>query len=81
MCSSTRCHDCSAGGGIAIGIDVPGGGLTGAVSDFERRLNAIQSPQGDGIGSVSRNGITLVAHKQLLDAEYPNEDVMRDDSC
>ena len=57
------------GAGIAIGIDVPSGGLTGAVSDLERRLNAMQSPQGDGIGSVSRNGITLVAHQQLLDAQ------------
>ena len=137
---------------IAIGIDVPGGGLSGAVSDLERRLNAIQLPQGYGIevtgealarrqaaqqlvlvgglvmlgifmllaiafsslrdatvtminfplgliggvvgalltpeglsvaglvgfvtlfGIISRNGIMLVAHKQLLDAEHPNED-------
>ncbi len=137
---------------IAIGIDVPGGGLSGAVSDLERRLAAIQLPKGYGIdvtgealarrqaarqlvlvgalvllgifmllaiafaslrdatvtlinfplgliggvlgalltpgglsvaglvgfvtlfGIISRNGIMLVAHKQLLDAAHPDED-------
>lgn len=137
---------------IAIGIDVPGGGLSGAVSDLEQRLKAIQLPQGYRIevtgealarrqaaqqlvlvgalvllgifmllaiaftslrdatitlvnfplgliggvlgalvtpgglsvaglvgfvtlfGIIARNGIMLVAHKQLLDAENPHED-------
>ena len=137
---------------IAIGIDVPGGGLSGAVSALEERLAAIRLPKGYGIdvtgealarrqaaqqlvlvgalvllgvfmllaiafsslrdatvtlinfplgliggvlgalltpgglsvaglvgfvtlfGIIARNGIMLVAHKQLLDAEHPDED-------
>ena len=137
---------------IAVGIDVPGGGLSGAVSDLEQRLRAIRLPQGyridvsgealarrqaaqqliltgalvllgifmlltvalasvrdaavtmvnfplgliggvvgalltpEGLsvaglvgfvtlfGIIARNGIMLVAHKQLLDAEHPDED-------
>jgi Cu/Ag efflux pump CusA len=137
---------------IAVGIDVPGGGLSGAVTDLERRLSAIKLPQGyhievtgealarrqaaqqlvlvgalvllaifmllavaftslgdatitlvnfplgliggvlgalltpEGLsvaglvgfvtlfGIIARNGIMLVAHKQLLDAEHPRED-------
>jgi CzcA family heavy metal efflux pump len=137
---------------IAVGIDVPGGGLSSAVSELERRLRAIRLPQGyridvsgealarrqatrqllfvgglvllgvfmllaiafasirdatvtlvnfplgliggvvgalltpDGLsvaglvgfvtlfGIISRNGIMLVAHKQRLDAEDPDED-------
>jgi|RhiMetdeSRZDD1v2_1073273.scaffolds.fasta_scaffold06373_15 CzcA family heavy metal efflux pump len=137
---------------IAIGIDVPGGGLSSAVSDLEERLNAIRLPQGyridvsgealarreaarqllligalvllgifmllavaftsirdavvtminfplgliggvvgalvtpEGLsvaglvgfvtlfGIIARNGIMLVAHKQLLDAENPEDD-------
>ena len=137
---------------IAVGIDVPGGGLSSAVSELERRLQAIRLPQGyridvsgealarrqaarqllfvgalvllavfmllavaftsirdatmtlvnfplgliggvvgalltpEGLsvaglvgfvtlfGIISRNGIMLVAHKQLLDAEHPDED-------
>jgi CzcA family heavy metal efflux pump len=137
---------------IAVGIDVPGGGLSSAVSELERRLQAIRLPQGyridvsgealarrqaarqllfvgaivllgvfmllavaftsirdatvtlvnfplgliggvvgalltpEGLsvaglvgfvtlfGIISRNGIMLVAHKQRLDAEHPDED-------
>lgn len=137
---------------IAVGIDVPGGGLSSAVSDLERQLQAIRLPLGyrvdvsgealarrqaaqqlllvgalvllgvfvllaiafaslkdatvtlvnfplgliggvvgalltpEGLsvaglvgfvtlfGIISRNGIMLVAHKQLLDAEDPAED-------
>lgn len=137
---------------IAVGIDVPGGGLSNAVSALERRLQAIRLPPGyhidvsgealarrqaaqqllfvgalvllgvfmllaiaftslrdaivtlvnfplgliggvvgalltpEGLsvaglvgfvtlfGIISRNGIMLVAHKQLLDAEHPDED-------
>ena len=137
---------------IAIGIDVPGGGLSGAVSALEERLAAIRLPKGYRIdvtgealarrqaaqqlvlvgalvllgvfmllaiafsslrdatvtlinfplgliggvlgalltpgglsvaglvgfvtlfGIIARNGIMLVAHKQLLDAEHPDED-------
>jgi CzcA family heavy metal efflux pump len=137
---------------IAIGIDVPGGGLSGAVGDLERRLAAITLPQGyridvsgealarrqaarqlvvtgalvllgifmllatafgstrdatvtmvnfplgliggvigalvtpDGLsvaglvgfvtlfGIIARNGIMLIAHKQYIDAQHPDED-------
>ena len=137
---------------IAIGIDVPGGGLSGAVSALETRLRSIRLPEGyrievtgealarrdasrellfvgglvllgvfmllavalasirdatvtlvnfplgliggvvgalvtpDGLsvaglvgfvtlfGIIARNGIMLVAHKQLLDAEHPDEE-------